>query len=223
MTDLNLVLFGPPGAGKGTQAARLRDDLGLPYLSTGDLLRRHRAKGTELGLQAAGYMAEGRLVPDELVISMLMDAVQDGPPHGFLLDGFPRTTVQADALEAALDRAGTALRAVLLIDAPDTVIVERISGRLTCARGHVFHVQNSPPVRAGVCDHDGEPLTQRDDDLPETVRRRLAVYHELTEPLVAHYEQRGLLCRVDGTRAPAEVFDTIRAVLGLGRLGANAW
>ena len=158
MTDLNLVLLGPPGAGKGTQAARLRDDLDLPYLSTGDLLRRHRAKGTELGLQAASYMAEGRLVPDELVISMLMDAVENGPPHGFLLDGFPRTVVQADALEAALTEAGTALRAVLLIDAPDEVIIERISGRLTCPRGHVFHAEHSPPAVEGVCDHDGAPV-----------------------------------------------------------------
>ena len=215
MTDLNLVLLGPPGAGKGTQAARLRDDLALPYLSTGDLLRRHRAKGTELGLQAASYMSEGRLVPDELVISMLMHAVENGPPHGFLLDGFPRTVVQADALEAALDEAGTALRAALLIDAPDEVIVERISGRLTCPHGHVFHRQHSPPAREGVCDHDGEPLAQRDDDLPETVRRRLDVYHEQTEPLVAYYDQRGLLLRIDGTHAPDDVFDAIRAALDI--------
>ena len=160
----------------------------LPYLSTGDLLRRHRAKGTDLGLQAASYMAEGRLVPDDLVISMLMHAVENGPPHGFLLDGFPRTIVQADALEAALERGGTAgHRAVLLIDAPDEVIIERISGRLTCPHGHVFHIQNAPPQRAGICDHDGEPLAQRDDDHPETVRRRLEVYHEQTEPLVSHY------------------------------------
>jgi adenylate kinase len=159
-------------------------------------------------------MAEGRLVPDELVISMLMLAVEDGPPHGFLLDGFPRTVVQADALKAALDDAGTALRAVLLIDAPDEVIIDRISGRLTCPHGHVFHIQNSQPQREGVCDHDGEPLSQRDDDLRETARRRLDVYHEQTEPLVAYYGRRGLLLRVDGTRPPDEVFDTVRTVLG---------
>ena len=154
-------------------------------------------------------MAEGRLVPDDLVISMLMHAVENGPPHGFLLDGFPRTTVQADALEAALDEADTALRAVVLIDAPDEVIIERISGRLTCPHGHVFHIHNAPPQRAGLCDHDAEPLSQRDDDHPDTVRRRLAVYHEQTEPLVAYYEQRGLLLRIDGQRAPSEVFAAI--------------
>jgi adenylate kinase len=213
MTELNLVLLGPPGAGKGTQAARLRDDLGLPYLSTGDLLRRHRADGTELGLQAASYMAEGQLVPDELVISMLMHAVENGPSHGFLLDGFPRTVIQADALEAVLAYADRELRAVLLIYVPDEVIIERISGRMTCPRGHVFHIRNAPPERGGVCDHDGEPLARRDDDQPETVSRRLDVYHEQTAPLVTYYEQRGLLVRVDGTRAPDEVFATIRTAL----------
>ena len=213
MSDLNLVLLGPPGAGKGTQAALMRDEFNLPYLSTGDLLRRHRDRGTELGLQAAAYMTEGRLVPDDLVIQMLMDAVQNGPPHGFLLDGFPRTEVQADALEAALTEAGTALRAVLLIDAPDDVIVARNTGRLTCPGGHVFHRETAPPAREGVCDACGEPLFQRDDDLPETVRKRLAVYHETTKPLAEYYERRGLLIRIDGTRAPTDVFDAIRAAL----------
>src|SRR5687768_3800138 len=146
---MNLVLLGPPGAGKGTQAARLRDELQLPYLSTGDLLRRHRAKGTALGLAAAEYMDQGQLVPDELIITMLMDAV-NGPPRGFLLDGFPRTVVQAEALERSLDAAGSRLRAVVLVEVPDQVIVGRISGRLTCPYGHVYHAQVSPPVRAGV-------------------------------------------------------------------------
>ena len=215
MMSANLVLLGPPGAGKGTQAALLREAFDLPYLSTGDLLRRHRDRGTELGLRAATYMAAGRLVPDDLVITMLMDAVQGGPPRGFLLDGFPRTEVQADALETALSDAGTALHAVLLIDAPDETIVARISGRLTCPNGHVFHREAAPPVRDGACDHCGEPVSRRDDDRPETVRRRLAIYHEWTTPLAAYYERRGLLIRIDGTAPPSDVFVTICAAPAL--------
>ena len=211
---MNLVLLGPPGAGKGTQAARLRDELRLPYLSTGDLLRRHRAKETALGLAVAEYMDKGQLVPDELMITMLMDAV-DGPPRGFLLDGFPRTVVQAEALERSLDAAGSRLRAVVLVEVPDQVIVGRISGRLTCPYGHVYHAQVSPPVRAGVCDRDGETLVQRNDDQVETVRRRLSVYHESTAPLAAFYERRNVLVRVDGNQAPDDVFDAITAALGV--------
>ena len=211
---MNLVLLGPPGAGKGTQAARLRDELRLPYLSTGDLLRRHRAKETALGLAAAEYMDQGQLVPDELIITMLMDAV-DGPPRGFLLDGFPRTVVQAEALERRLDAAGSRLRAVVLVDVPDQVIVGRISGRLTCPYGHVYHAQASPPVRAGVCDRDGEALLQRNDDQVETVRRRLSVYHESTAPLAAFYARRNVLVRVDGNQAPDDVFDAISRALGV--------
>jgi adenylate kinase len=211
---MNLVLLGPPGAGMATQAARLRDELRLPYLSTGDLLRRHRAKGTALGLAAAECMDRGQLVPDELVITMLMDAVDD-PPRGFLLDGFPRTIVQAEALERRLEAADRRLRAVVLVDVPDDVLVSRISGRLTCPYGHVYHDQLSPPVRSGVCDRDGERLLQRDDDNPETVHRRLSVYREATEPLVAFYEQRKVLVRVDGDQAPDEVFDAISVALGV--------
>ncbi len=211
---MNLVLLGPPGAGKGTQAARLREELRLPYLSTGDLLRRHRAKETALGLAAAEYMDQGQLVPDELIITMLMDAV-NGPPRGFLLDGFPRTVVQAEALERSLDAAGSRLRAVVLVEVPDQVIVGRISGRLTCPYGHVYHAQVSPPVRAGVCDRDGETLVQRNDDQVETVRRRLSVYHESTAPLAAFYERHNVLVRVDGNQAPDDVFDAITAALGV--------
>jgi adenylate kinase len=212
--DMNLVMLGPPGAGKGTQAAHLRDHLRVPYLSTGDLLRRHRAKGTALGRQAAEYMDKGHLVPDALVITMLMDAVED-PPRGFLLDGFPRTVVQAEALEASLAGAGTGLSAVVLIDVPDDVIVERLAGRLTCPRGHVYHVETSPPARVGVCDHDGEPLLQRNDDHSETVRRRLAVYHEATKPLAGFYQRREILVRIDGTLGPDEVFEAICVALGV--------
>ena len=156
MSDMNLVLLGPPGAGKGTQAARLRDELRLPYLSTGDLLRRHRAKETALGLAAAEYMDQGQLVPDELIITMLMDAV-DGPPRGFLLDGFPRTVVQAEALERTLDAAGSRLRAVVLVDVPDQVIVGRISGRLTCPYGHVYHARSRRPSGPGYAIETARP------------------------------------------------------------------
>ena len=145
---------------------------------------------------------------------MLMDAVDD-PPRGFLLDGFPRTVVQAEALERSLDAAGSRLHAVVLVDVPDHVIVGRVSGRLTCPYGHVYHAQLSPPVRAGVCDRDGEALVQRDDDQIETVRRRLSVYHESTAPLVAFYERRNVLVRVDGNQAPDDVFDAISAALGM--------
>jgi adenylate kinase len=211
---MNLVMLGPPGAGKGTQAARLRDELALPHLSTGDLLRRHRAEATALGRAAAGYMDRGQLVPDELVIGMLMDAVDD-PPRGFLLDGFPRTVIQAEALERTLDAAGSRLHAVVLVDVPDQEILGRISGRLTCPYGHVYHAQISPPVRAGVCDRDGAALVQRDDDHTETVQRRLAVYHESTAPLMDFYTQRNVLVRVDGSQAPDVVFDAITAALGV--------
>jgi adenylate kinase len=210
MSDRNLILLGPPGAGKGTQAVRLRDELGLAHIATGDLLRRHRAQGTGLGRRAAAYMADGRLVPDDLVVEMILGEITGGARGGFLLDGFPRTVTQADALAAALAAGDRAITAVLLVDVPDDVLAERLSGRRVCPAGHVFHVQHDPPRREGVCDHDGRPLHQRDDDRPETIRRRLGVYHEATKPLVAYYDERGLLVRVDGTRAPADVYGEIR-------------
>ena len=205
MTNVNLVLLGPPGAGKGTQAQRLCAQLALHHLATGDLLRRHRTEGTELGRLAAAHMDAGSLVPDDLVVRMLLgalpDAVREGR-EGFLLDGFPRTLAQADMLGAALEDATIELAAVVLIEAADAAIVERMAGRLTCPHGHVFHRHSAPPVRDGSCDHDGDPLTRREDDRPETVRRRLQVYNEATAPLIGYYEERGLLRRVDGTRRP---------------------
>jgi adenylate kinase len=213
VTDLNLVLLGPPGAGKGTQAARLRDDLGLAYIATGDLLRRHRAQGTQLGRRAAAYMADGRLVPDDLVIEMILGEIVAAARGGFLLDGFPRTISQARVLRNALEAQGRAITAVLLIDVPDELLTARITGRRVCPRGHVFHVEHRPPRHDGVCDHDGEPLRQREDDRPGTVRRRLGVYHEATKPLIAYYSGRALLERIDGTRAPDEVYDEIRGAI----------
>ena len=217
MSELNLILLGPPGAGKGTQAARLSDDFGLPYIGTGDLLRGHRSEGTELGRKAEDYMSKGQLVPDELVIAMILDKVEEEGDDGFLLDGFPRTVGQADALSEELDKLGRRLTAALLIEAPDDVVVERLSGRRQCSNGHLYHVNYDPPKHEGVCDQCGRPLAQRDDDQPDAIRERLSVYHELTEPLKDYYEERGLLRRFDGSRSPAEVHDLIRATLGMLR------
>ena len=218
MSELNLILLGPPGAGKGTQAGCLSDDFGLPYIGTGDLLREHRSDQTELGRQAEEFMANGHLVPDDLVIAMILDKIADEGDDGFLLDGFPRTIGQADALADEMDKRGRRLTAALLIEAPDEVVVERLSGRRQCSGGHLYHVQFDPPKHDGVCDQCGKPLYQRDDDRPEAIRERLSVYHELTEPLKDYYDDRGLLRRFDGTRDKVEVHDHIRATLATLRL-----
>ena len=217
---MNLILLGPPGAGKGTQAKRLEDKHNLRQISTGDMLRAEVKNGTEIGLQAKAVMDRGELVPDEIIISMLAQRV-DGAASGgagFILDGFPRTGNQADILEQALSRRGTSITAVLLIEAPDETIVQRMSGRRQCPDGHVYHVDFNPPREDGVCDVDGKPLEQRDDDRPETVEKRLATYHEQTEPLVERYDEEGLLRRFDGTRDPDEVHDRIRATIAALRL-----
>jgi adenylate kinase len=220
VSELNLILLGPPGAGKGTQAERLVEDFDLPYYATGDILRRAVKEGTELGRQAKEYMDRGDLVPDEVICGVIVERI-DSPEalDGFLLDGFPRTLPQAEALEQALDPLGRRLTAVLSIDVDDEEVVRRLSGRRVCERnGHPYHVELDPPKNEGFCDQDGSPLIQRDDDREETIKHRLHVFHDQTEPLVEHYEAKGLLRRFDGSRTPDEVHAHIRATLATLRL-----
>ena len=213
MSELNLILLGPPGAGKGTQAERLRGDFALPYLATGDMLREHVKEGTEIGQEAKAYMDAGDLVPDELIIKMLLERIdKEGD------DGFPRTVPQADALDEAIEKRGRRLTAVLLIDAPDDILVRRISGRRVSENGRTYHVEFDPPKVEGVDDEDGTKLILRDDDRPEVVRKRLETYERQTEPLIDYYEERGILRRFDGTCPPTEVHDHIRATLATLRL-----
>jgi adenylate kinase len=220
MSELNLILLGPPGAGKGTQATLLTEDFGLPHIATGDILRAACDAQTELGLLAKKFMDEGELVPDTVVIGVILERLGDDDARdGFLLDGFPRTIEQADALGGQLEAHERRLTATLLLDAPDDLVVRRISGRRVCRKeAHTYHVEFDPPKHADRCDIDGSPLEQRDDDREDTVRRRLAVYHSQTEPLIAYYEERGLLWRFDGTRSPTEVHAHIRATLATLRL-----
>ena len=220
MSELNLVLLGPPGAGKGTQAERLVTDFDLPYYATGDILRAAVKDETELGKEAKGYMDRGELVPDELICKVIMERI-DKPDaeDGFLLDGFPRNEEQANILGNALEKRDRKLTAVLLIDAPDEEVIKRISGRRVCVKNqHVYHVDFDPPKHDGVCDQDGSRLIQRDDDKPETIKKRLEVYHGQTKPLIDYYESRGVLRRFDGSRTPSEVHDHIRATLATLRL-----
>jgi adenylate kinase len=219
MSELNLILLGPPGAGKGTQAERLQEDFPLSYIATGDMLRAAVADGTELGRKAKEYMDRGDLVPDGVIIGVILDCLkQGGCEDGFLLDGFPRTVAQAEALGAELEKLARKLTAVLLIEAPDDEIVRRLSGRRICPKGHVYHVEFNRPKHDDVCDIDGMKLVQREDDQEETIRKRLRVYHEQTSPLISYYEDRGLLRRFDGSRGPTEVHDHIRATIATIRL-----
>ena len=220
VSELNLILLGPPGAGKGTQAERLREDFDLAYIATGEMLRKAVADGTDLGKKAKEYMDNGDLVPDEVIIGVILEEVEGkAAQDGFLLDGFPRTVDQAQALDEALARLDRRLTAVLLIDAPDDEVVRRLSGRRICVKSeHVYNIHTDPPKHDEICDQDGSRLIQREDDREETVRKRLGAYHRQTKPLIRFYEERDLLKRFDGTRSPTEVHDHIRATIATLRL-----
>ena len=221
MSELNLILLGPPGAGKGTQAQRLREDFRLPYIPTGDILRAAVAEGTEIGQEAKAHMDAGELVPDDVITGVIIERIEeDDCADGFILDGFPRTLSQAESLESELNSVGRAVTAALLIDVADDEVVRRLSGRRVCRKNpeHLYHVEFDPPKHEGRCDTDGAPLEQRPDDAPEKVKRRLEVYHAQTEPLKEYYEERNLLRRFDGTRDRTEVHDHIRATLATLRL-----
>ena len=223
MPELNLVLLGPPGSGKGTQGERLNEDLRLPYYATGDILRGAVRDETELGKSAKEYMDRGDLVPDEVIVGVIAERIDsEEAADGFILDGFPRTTPQAEALDAKLAELGREVSAVLLIDTSDDEVVKRLGGRRTCeANGHVFHVDFNPPKEEGVCDIDGSPLIVRDDDQPDVIRRRLATYHEKTEPLVTYYDDKAVLRRVDGERDPDAVTEELRRTLATMRLESD--
>jgi adenylate kinase len=218
--QLNLILFGPPGAGKGTQAERLRGDFPLAYIATGDMLRTNVKDQTELGLKAKEYMEAGDLVPDDLIVAMAAERLrEDDAQDGFILDGFPRTLDQARALDEQLSQMGRRVTAALLIDVPDEEVIRRLSGRRVCVKaGHNYHIEFDPPKHEGVCDQDGSRLIQRDDDKPDVIKNRLRIYHEKTKPLVEFYDERGLMRRIDGTREPADVHGHIRAVIATLRL-----
>jgi len=207
-----VIMLGPQGAGKGTQAHRLSAALGLPHVSTGDLFRAQKNASTELGEKVRGYLDSGNLVPDEITIEMLFERVSAADcAGGYLLDGFPRTHAQAEALAGrfAEDDEVTALN--LAID--DDVIVKRVSGRLVCESGHVFHVEVAPPAAEGICDTCGKDLFRREDDQPDVVEKRLSVYHQQTKPLVEYYTKQGVLRSVDGDQSPDTVFEDLRRQL----------
>jgi len=223
MSELNLVLLGPPGSGKGTQGERLQEDLRLPYYATGDILRAAVRDETELGRSAKQYMDRGDLVPDELIVDMIGERIgSEEAADGFILDGFPRTVPQAEALAKKLGELGRELTGVLLIDAGDDEVVRRLGGRRTCTEGgHVFHVEFHPPKQEGVCDVDGSELIVRDDDEPEVIRHRLEQYHEKTAPLIDFYDHQSLLRRIDGAAAPGDVADEVERTLATLKLEAD--
>lgn len=213
---MKIVMLGAPGAGKGTQAKMIAEKYGIPHVSTGDIFRANIKNGTALGMEAKTYMDQGRLVPDELTVKILLDRVaQPDCANGYVLDGFPRTIPQAEVLDEALQAQGEKLDWAVNVDVPDENIVRRMSGRRACLKcGATYHIEHIPPKKEGVCDACGSELVLRDDDRPETVQNRLKVYHEQTQPLIDFYTGKGILRSVDGTKDMRDVFAAITEILG---------
>ena len=213
---MKIIMLGAPGAGKGTQAKMIADKYGVPHISTGDIFRANIKNGTELGMEAKKYMDQGLLVPDELTVRILLDRVaQDDCKNGYVLDGFPRTIPQDEVLDSELTKLGDHIDYAINVDVPDENIVKRMSGRRACLTcGATYHIEHVPPKKEGICDVCGSELVLRDDDKPETVKNRLNVYHEQTQPLIDFYTEKGVLKTVDGTVPMEEVFAAITAILG---------
>ena len=214
---MKIIMLGAPGAGKGTQAKKIADLCNIPHKSTGDIFRANIKEGTELGKKAKAYMDAGELVPDELVCDLVVDRIQqDDCTKGYILDGFPRTIPQAEALTSALNAIEQKMEYALNFDVPDENIIHRMAGRRSCVGcGATYHVEFNPPKVEGVCDICGEKLVLRDDDKPETVTNRLNVYHEQTQPLIDYYEKQGIVYTMDGTQSMDKVFEDIRKILGV--------
>lgn len=213
---MKIVMLGAPGAGKGTQAKKIAEKYQLPHISTGDIFRANIKNGTELGKKAKTYMDQGLLVPDELVVDLVVDRLkQDDCKRGYILDGFPRTIPQAESLDAALTEIGERMDHAINIEVPDDFIIARMAGRRACVQcGATYHIVNIPPKADGICDTCGGELILRDDDKAETVKKRLDVYHEQTQPLIDYYTTKGILVEVDGTMDMADVFNAIVNILG---------
>ncbi len=213
---MKIIMLGAPGAGKGTQAKKIAKKYGIPHISTGDIFRANIKNNTELGKKAKTYMDKGELVPDELVVDLIMDRFKDADcANGYVLDGFPRTIPQAEALDNALKAEGQAVDYAINVEVPDENIINRMSGRRACVGcGATYHIKYNPTKVEGVCDACGEKLILRDDDKPETVKNRLSVYHEQTQPLIDYYKNAGVLAEVDGTKDMEEVFGDIVNILG---------
>lgn len=213
---MKIVMLGAPGAGKGTQADRIAQKFHIPHISTGDIFRSNIKNDTELGRKAKSYIDQGLLVPDEVTIDMLMDRIAEKDcAEGYILDGFPRTIPQAESLTETLAKRGESIDVALNIDVPDETIIGRMSGRRACPNcGATYHVVFAPPAKADVCDQCGSALVIRDDDKPETVRRRLDVYHEQTKPLIGYYEKQQVLHTIDGTMSMDDVFAEVSRILG---------
>lgn len=212
---MKIVMLGAPGAGKGTQAKMIAAKFGIPHISTGDIFRANIKNGTELGKKAKSFMDQGLLVPDELTLELIMDRfTNDDCANGYVLDGFPRTIAQAEALTASLATKNEKMDYAIDVDVPDERIVTRMGGRRACvACGGTFHIKYNPPKTEGICDLCGGKLTVRDDDMPETVQKRLDVYHKQTQPLIDYYNKEGILKTVDGTQDVDKVFEDILAIL----------